>query len=161
MRPRFRQITPLQPPLAKVAAYESKLKNEIEALKTSLAHALSSEREMRAAARDMRDEWERAERALLEEIGALRKCLKDTKKALASAKKELEGKQVIRFIQRLIQGKRGSVEEMITLDEPPQIVCAKAEEECVLSLSGWGPWDSLLRLDPWRTPPKSKSYSMD
>src|SRR5258706_804467 len=127
----------LQTALVQAATNESNLKNEIETLKTSLTHALSSEREMRVSARDTREEWERVERSLREEIGVLRVGLGDTEKALAKVRKELQGKKVIPFVQRLIQGKGRSVEDMITLEEPPQIVCAEMEEECVPSFSGW------------------------
>ena len=100
-------------------------------LKMALTHALSSEREMRASARHTREEWERVERALREEICVLRNVLGDTKKALAKVKKELQGKKGVPLFQRLIQGKRRLVEEMITLEEPLHNVCAKVEEECV------------------------------
>lgn len=92
---------------------------------------------MRASARDTREEWERVERALREEVFVLKNGLEDTEKALTKVKKELQGKKVIPFVQRLIQGKGRLVEEMITLEEPPQVVCAEVEEECVLSFSGW------------------------
>jgi len=130
---------PLQTALAQAATNESNLKIEIETLKTALAHALSSEREMRASARDTREEWERVERSLREEIGVLRKGLGNTLKELTKVKKELQGKKVVPFVQRLIQGKGRLVEEMITLEEPPQIVCAEVEEECVPSFPGWLP----------------------
>ena len=131
------QVRRLQTALAQAATNESNLKNEIETLKTSLTHALSSEREMRASARDTREEWERVERALREEVSVLKNGLRDTEKALEKVKKELQGKKVIPFVQRLIQGKGRLVEEMITLEEPPQVACAEVEEECVLSFSGW------------------------
>jgi len=59
---------------------------------------------MRASARDTREEWERVERSLREEIGVLRKGLGNTEKELTKVKKELQGKAVP-FAQRLIQGK--------------------------------------------------------
>jgi hypothetical protein len=105
----------------------------------ALTHALSSEREMRASARDTREKWERVERALRKEIDVLRNALGDTKKALAKVKKELQGKKGVSFVQRCIQGKRNLVEEMITLEEPPQNVCVRVKEECVASFSGWLP----------------------
>ena len=137
--PQSEKLRRLQAALAQAASNESNLKHEIETLKTSLTHALSSEREMRASARDTREEWERVERALREEIGVLRNGLGDTEKALAKVRKELQGKKVVPFVQRLIQGKGRLVEEMITLEEPPQNVCAEVEEECVPSFSGWLP----------------------
>src|SRR5258706_5340818 len=87
MNPRAKQVTRLQTPLANATANESRLNNEIEALNTSLTHSLSSERELRAAARETREECERAERALLEENGALRRCVTDTQKSLANVSK--------------------------------------------------------------------------
>jgi chromosome segregation ATPase len=124
------QIRRLQAALVQATANESSLKNEIETLKTSLTHALSSEREMRTSARDTREEWERVERALREEIGVLRNELGKTEKELAKVKKELKGRKVVPFVQRLIQApwKGGLVEEMITLEEP-DIARAEAEIE--------------------------------
>jgi len=140
------EVKRLQTALAHAATNESILKSEIETLKTSLTHALSSEREMRASARDTREEWERVERALREEIGVLRVGLVDTEKTLAKVKKELQGKKVVPFVQRLIKGKGRLVEEMITLEEPPQNVCAEVDEECVTSFSGWLPPRSRILI---------------
>jgi hypothetical protein len=140
----------LQTALAHAATNESNLKNEIETLKTSLTHALSSEQEMRASARDTREEWERVERALREENGILRNGLVDAEKALAKVKKELQGKKVVPFVQRLIQGKGRLVEEMITLEEPTQNVFAEVEEECALSFSGWLPPRSGILIITFR-----------
>ena len=137
------QVRRLQAALAQAAANESNLKNEIGTLKTSLTHALSSEREMRVSARDTREEWERVERTLREEVGVLKVRLVDTEKDLVKVRKELQGKKVIPFVQRLIQGKGRLVEDMITLEEPPQIVCAEVEEEYVPSFSGWLPPRSM------------------
>jgi len=130
------QIRGLETALAQAATNESNLKIEIKTLKTTLTHALSSEREMRASARDTREEWERVERSLREEIGVLRKSLGNTEKELVKVKKELQGKTVVPVVQRLIQGKGRLVEEMITLEEPPWNVCAEVEEECVPSFPG-------------------------
>ena len=153
-RPRESQadkVKRLQTALALAATNESNLKSEIETLKTSLTHALSSEREMRASARDTREEWERVERALREEIGVLRVGLVDTEKTLAKVKKELQGKKVVPFVQRLIKGKGRLVEEMITLEEPPQNVCAEVDEESVTSFSGWLPPRSRILIITFRS----------
>ena len=150
--------------LTQAATNESNLKNEIETLKRSLTHALSSEREMRASARDTREEWERVERALREEIGVLKNGLRDTVEALAKANKELQGKKDIPFVRWLIQGKGWLVEEMITLEIPPRVVCTEVEKECALSISAGcclGPRDSLFRLDPWRALPRYMLYLMN
>ena len=127
------EIKSLKTSLATLATNESKFKNEIEVLKTFLAHALSSEREMRTSVRDTREEWERVQRALREEISVLRSELGNMEKELTKVKKELKG-QVVPFVQRFIQGRSRLVEEMITLEEPPQTAPAEAEmeEECVL-----------------------------
>jgi septal ring factor EnvC (AmiA/AmiB activator) len=143
------------------AQTEPNLQDEIETLKTSLTHALSSEQEMRASARDTREEWERVERALREEIDVLKNSLVDTEEALAKAKKELQGKKVVPFVRRFIRRKGRLAEETITLEEPPQNVCTEVEEECVPSCCRLGPGYSLLHLDPWRVPLKSTSYLMD
>jgi len=126
------RIRGLEAALAQAATNESNLKNEVEILKTSLTHALSSEREMRTSALNTREEWVSVERALREEIGVLRKELGNTEKELTKVKKELRGKMVVPFVQRLIQGRGKLVEEMITLEEPPQSANAElVEEECV------------------------------
>jgi chemotaxis protein histidine kinase CheA len=109
----------LQSELAQAAANEATLKNEIETLKTSLTRALSSEREMRASARDARQEWERVERALLEEINVLRGKLAKTENVLTKVMKALNWEKVFPFVRRLIKGTGSLVEEMITLEEPP------------------------------------------
>ena len=150
------------------SANESSLKSEIETLKTSLTHALSSEREMRVSARDTREEWERVERTLREEIGVLKGALEKTEKELRKVQKELKGKKVVPFVQRLIQGRGRLVEEMITLEEPPQSARAEVEmeEECVPSFPGRLPPPPsglifmLITLDPWKAPPKFMSYLM-
>ena len=140
------QIRGLEAALAQAATNESNLKNEVDVLKTSLTHALSSEREMRASALNTREEWERVERALLEEIGVLQKELSKTEKELTKVKKELRGKTVVPFVQRLIQGRGRLVEEMITLEEPPQSAHIEAvEDECVPPFLGCLP-PSFKRL---------------
>jgi hypothetical protein len=68
---------------------------EVETLKTALTHALTSEREMRVSARQTREEWERVERSLREEINTLRYDLGRTRK-------ELKGKKMVPFIQRVL-----------------------------------------------------------
>jgi hypothetical protein len=121
---------------------------------------------MRASARDTREEWERVERALRQEISVLNKELSNTQKELTKVKKELKGKKVIPFVQRLIQGQGSSVEEMITLEEPPRNACAQdeVEEECVSALPSWLlPLSKILtiHLGFWKAPPEYISYLMD
>ena len=167
--PQAEQTRSLQAALAHASTNESNLKNEIETLKTSLIHALLSEREMRASARDTREEWERVERverALRQEISALNKELADTKKELAKFKKELKGKKGIPFVQRLFRGQRSLIEEMVTLEEPPRNTYAKdkVEEECVSALPSWSlPLSKILNihLGFWKAPQKCISYLMD
>lgn len=131
------QIKWLDAALAQAETNESNLKNEVEVLKTSLTHALSSEREMRVSALNTREEWARLERALREDIGLLRKELESTEKELTKVKKELRGKMVVPFVQRLIQGRGKLVEETVTLEEPPQIVQAEdIEDQYVPSFLG-------------------------
>ena len=160
------QIRSLQAALAQASTNESNLKNEIETLKTSLTHALSSEREMRTSARDTREEWERVEKDLRQEISVLNKKLSNTQKELTKVKKELKGKKVIPFVQRLIQGQGSSVEDMITLEEPPRNASTQdeVEEECVSALPSWSlPLSKTLtiHLDFWKAPPEYISYLMD
>ena len=125
------QIKWLDAALAQAETNESNLKNEVEVLKISLTHAFSSEREMRVSALNTREDWATLERALREDIGLLRKELESTKK-------ELRGKMVVPFLQRLIQAWRGKVvEETITLEEPPQIAQTEdIENEYVTSFPG-------------------------
>jgi hypothetical protein len=124
---------------------------------------------MRVSALNTREEWARVEKALQEDIGVLRK-------ELAKVKKELRGKMLVPFVQRLIQwfvpfvqrliqGRGKLVDEIITLEEPPQSTEVEPiEEQCVLLLPGRFlrcSRELLCRSDSWRAPPMFMSYLMD
>lgn len=111
------EIVALKTSLAQAVSSESSLTHEVETLKTALTHALTSEREMRASARQTREEWENAERTLREEIHALRHDLE-------RMRKELKKKKVVPFIQRLVLG--AGVHEVAMLGDSQQD--AQAEE---------------------------------
>ena len=66
------ELEALKGSLAQTASTELKLKEEIEVLKTTLTHALTSERNMRFSARETREDWEKVEKSLREEIVALK-----------------------------------------------------------------------------------------
>lgn len=89
------EVAALKRSLAQAVSSETSLKHEVETLKTTLTHALSSERDMRASARQTREEWEKVERTLREEINTL-------KYDMERMRKELKGKKVVPFIQRLV-----------------------------------------------------------
>ena len=91
----IQEITALKKSLTRAADSEILLKREVETLKTTLTHALTSEREMRVSARQTREEWETVERGLREEINMLRFDL-------GRMRKELKGKKMVPFIQRVL-----------------------------------------------------------
>jgi len=90
------EIAALKQSLTRAVDSETSLMQEVETLKTALTHALTSEREMRVSARQTREEWERVERSLREEINTLRHDL-------GRMKKELKGKKMVPFIQRVLK----------------------------------------------------------
>lgn len=100
------QIKALKKSLAQAESSEKSLTHEVKTLKITLTQALTSERDMRASARQTREEWESVERALREEINTL-------KHDLESVRKELKGKKVVPFIQRLVL--RGGVHEVANI----------------------------------------------
>jgi len=89
------EIAALKTSLTRAVDSETSLTREVEALKTALTHALTSEREMRVSARQTREEWERVERSLREDINTLRYDL-------GRMRKELKGKKVMPLIQRVL-----------------------------------------------------------
>ena len=91
----MQEVAGLKKSLARAVDSEISLKREVETLKTTLTSALTSEREMRVSARQTREEWETAERGLREEINVL-------KNDLERMRKELKGKKVVPFIQRVL-----------------------------------------------------------
>ena len=94
------EVEILKRSLAQTVSSETSLRHEVETLKITLTHALTSEREMRASARQTREEWESVERTLREEIDTL-------KHDLDRVRKELKGKKLVPFIQRLVLGADG------------------------------------------------------
>ena len=90
------EIATLKQSLTRAVDSEISLTREVETLKTTLTSALTSEREMRVSARQTREEWETAERSLREEINVL-------KNDLERMKKELKGKKMVPFIQRVLK----------------------------------------------------------
>ena len=89
------EIAALKKSLTRATDSETSLMREVEALKTALTHALTSEREMRVSARQTREEWERVERSLREEINTLGDDL-------GRMRKELKGRKMVPFIQRVL-----------------------------------------------------------
>ena len=88
------------------------LKGEIETLKTSLTHALSSEQEMRAFAQETQEEWERVEKVLRDENLALKQEFRESSRELKRVKRQLNGKMAVPFMRRLLQ-ERGRLVEIV------------------------------------------------
>ena len=101
------------------------LKGEIETLKTSLTHTLSSEQEMRAFAQKTEEEWERVEKALLDENHVLKQDLAEASRELKGVKRQLNGKFAVPLMRRLLQD-RGRLVEVI---KPEEGVCEEVQEE--------------------------------
>jgi len=101
------------------------LKEEIETLRTSLTHTLSSEQEMRAFAQETQEEWERVEKALLDENLALKEELGEASRELKTVKRELNGKRAVPFVRRLLQ-ERGRLVEIV---KPKDNICDRVQEE--------------------------------
>lgn len=101
------------------------LKGEIESLKTSLTHALSSEQEIRAFAQETQEEWERVEKALRDENIALKQELGEASRELKRVKRQLNGKMAVPFMRRLLQ-ERGRLVEIV---KPEDGVCEEVQEE--------------------------------
>jgi hypothetical protein len=110
------EIAALNASLAQAASSKISLMHEVETLKTALTHALTSEREMRSSALQTREEWERVEMSLREEISSLRHDVE-------RMRKELKGRKVVPFIQRLVLGTGGH--EVFTLEGFQQDVQAE------------------------------------
>ena len=92
----MQEIAALKKSLKRAVDSELSLMREVETLKTTLTSALTSEREMRVSARQTREEWETTERSLREEIKAVRIDLE-------RMKKELKGKKMVTFMQRVLK----------------------------------------------------------
>jgi len=108
-----REMDELKVSHARTVSAESKLKEEVEVLKTTLTHALTSERDMRTSARETREEWERIEKSLREEIDRLRIGL-ETIENDVSVKRETVASRV----EQNIQGRVRTVEDPIALKQP-------------------------------------------
>jgi len=101
------------------------LKEEIETLRTSLTHTLSSEQEMRAFAQETQEEWGRVEKALLDENLALKEELGEASRELKTVKRELNGKRAVPFVRRLLQ-ERGRLVEIV---KPKDNISDRVQEE--------------------------------
>lgn len=111
----MQEIAALRKSLTRALDSEISFKREVETLKTTLTSALTSEREMRVSARRTREEWETAEMGLRGEINALRDDLE-------RMRKELKGKKMVPFIQRVL---KAGVHEVDTLGGSKQNVQAE------------------------------------
>ena len=89
----------------------SKLKEDKNVLKTTFTHVLTSERDMRTSARETLEEWERVEKSLREEIGALKHVLEITSN-------DIEGGKAASRVQQTIQEKVRTHEDTIALRQP-------------------------------------------
>src|SRR5258706_8594051 len=103
-----RDISNLEKDVARLTAIAQSpttpnLKGEIETLKTSLTHSLSSEQEMRAFAQETQEEWERVEKTLRDENLALKQELGEASRELKRVKRQLNGKIAVPFMRRLLQ----------------------------------------------------------
>ena len=112
-----RDISNLEKDVARLTAIAQSpttpnLKGEIETLKTSLTHALSSEQEMRAFAQETQEEWERVEKALRDENRTLKQELGEAGRELKRVKRQLNGKIAVPFMRRLLQ-ERGRLVEIV------------------------------------------------
>lgn len=111
-----RDISNLEKEVARLTAIAQapstpNLKEEIETLKTSLTHTLSSEQELRAYNQETQEEWERVEKALRDENLALKEELGEASRELKAVKEELSEKRVVPFMHRFLQ-ERGRVVEI-------------------------------------------------
>jgi len=102
------KIEELKESLARGTSTESKLRERNNVLKTTLTHALTSERDMRTSARETREEWEKVEKSLRDEIAALRLESEMTGN-------DIKGKWVA---EQTIQGKVRTAEDTIALKLP-------------------------------------------
>jgi len=110
-----RDISNLEKEVARLTAIAQapstpNLKEELDTLKTTLTHALSSEQEMRAFAQETREECARAEKALRDENIALKSELDHVNSELKTVKRELDGKRAVPFVRRLLQNRGRSSE---------------------------------------------------
>ena len=101
------------------------LKGDIETLKISLTHTLSSEQEMRAFAQETQEEWERVEKVLRDENIALKQELGEASRELKRVKRQLNGKMAVPLMRRLLQ-ERGRLVEIV---KPDDDTCEEVEEE--------------------------------
>lgn len=104
------------------------LKDELVTLRASLARAVCSVQDMRATARETREVWELTEKALRQENLALKEEIGTTRQELNKAKSELEGKKLLPFVNRFIQG-RGRLVEEVSAPEVPLPTTQAAQTE--------------------------------
>ena len=104
------------------------LKDELVTLRASLARAVCSVQDMRASARETREVWELTEKELRQENLALKEEIGTTRQELNKAKSELEGKKLIPFVNRFIQGRGRLVEEVGPPEVPPPTTQAAQTE---------------------------------
>ena len=120
-----RDISNLEKDVARLTAIAQSpttpnLKGEIETLKTSLTHALSSEQEMRVFAQETQEEWERVEKTLRDENRTLKQELGDASRELKRVKRQLNGKIAVPFMRRLLQERGRLVEIVKPEDDAPE-----------------------------------------
>ena len=102
------------------------LKEELETLKTSLTHALSSEQEMRAFVQETQADCERAENALRDENISLKEELEAANRELNMVKREVNKKRAVPFMRRLLQ-ERGRLLEVVRSEDDTQEAQEAAE----------------------------------
>ena len=125
-----RDISNLEKDVARLTAIAQSpttpnLKGEIETLKTSLTHTLSSEQEMRAFAQETQEEWERVEKALRDENRTLKQEFVEASRELKKVKRQLNGKVAVPFMRRLLQ-ERGRLVEIV---KPEDDACEEEVQE--------------------------------
>lgn len=104
-----------------------RVKDEITTLRATLSRASCSVHDLRASARETREVWELVEKALRQENLTLREDLGKTKQELVKARSELEGKQILPFVRRVIEGRGRLVEEVAAPEKPPPTTQADQE----------------------------------
>jgi myosin heavy subunit len=105
------EIKDLKRSRAKNASKKAKLREEIEVTKTTLMHSLVSEVDMRISARETREEWEKVEKSLREEIDALGPGLEVINRGL-------KGKMVASHVQQANQRRVRTIKDTIALEQP-------------------------------------------
>jgi len=107
-----REMDELKASHARTVSAEPKLKEKIEVLKATLTHALTSERDMRSSARETREEWEKVEKSLRQEINALRTGPETIWNGV-----DVKGETVASHVEQTIQGNVRTVEDPIALTQ--------------------------------------------